>query len=155
MAHISAEALVAMPRSEAWAKLRDLTLSRHYVPGVTDIEITTPNRTGLGASRKVYCKGRPPLDETVVDWEEGHGFTVKLHEGDKPASPFRSAEFVYRLDDAPQGRTRVTTVMIYELPFGVLGRLLDGLLMRHVVARTVGTISRNLQHVYENGPAEV
>lgn len=149
MAIVSAESILAMPRLHAWAKLTDLTLAKEYVPGVTDIQITTPECHGVGASRKVFCKGRPPLDETIVDWEEGHGFTVRLHQGDKPSPPFKSARFIYRLDDAPQGQTRVTTSMIYELPSGVRWRLLDALIMRRATKRTVQTISRNLKRVYE------
>jgi hypothetical protein len=149
MTIVSAEATLAMPRADAWAKLRDLKLAQRYVPGVTGIEITTPQDEGVGASRKIFCEGRPPLDETVVEWEDGHGFTVRLHQGDNPASPFKSGSFLYRLDDAPDGQTRIITTMIYELPFGVLGRLLDGLLMRRVTRRMVNTIARNLKQVYE------
>ena len=149
MRPVSAQALVAIARADAWERLQDLMLARHYVPGVTDIEITTPNRTGVGASRKVFVKGRPPIDETVIAWEEGHGFTIRLHHGDKPPSPFSQAQFVYRLDDAPDGRTRVTTTLAYELPRGALGRLLDALLMRHISAHMVRTIARNMKQLYE------
>jgi hypothetical protein len=153
MRSVSAEALLSVPLFQAWEKLQDLTLAKAYVPGVTDIEITTPNRTGLGASRKVAVKGRPALDETVVQWEEGHGFTVELHQGDKPASPFRQARFTYWLNEAPEGLTRVTTTLSYDLPLGIVGRMFDALLMRFISANMVKTISRNLKKVYEAAPA--
>jgi hypothetical protein len=105
----------------------------------------------VGASRKVFCKGRPPVDETVIAWEDGHGFTVKLHKGDQPPAPFKQAQFVYRLDDAPGGLTRVTTTLIYELPFGALGLILDALLMRRVGRSTVDAIARGLKQFYETG----
>jgi ribosome-associated toxin RatA of RatAB toxin-antitoxin module len=150
MRPVSAKAQVAVSRSEAWEKLQDLMLAKRYVPGVTDIEITTRNKAGLGASRKVFVKGRPPIDETVIAWEDGHGFTVRLHRGDQPASPFRQAQFVYRLDDAPGATTMVTTTLAYELPWGVLGQLLDAALMRHVAAQMVKAIVQGLKHVYES-----
>jgi hypothetical protein len=151
MARVSAEAQLAMPRAEAWARMRDLLLAQKYVPGVERIEITTPRREGVGASRKVFCKGRPPVDETVTLWEEGHGFTVRLHHGDKPPSPFRQAQFVYRLDDAPGGGTRASTTLIYDLPLGPVGKLLDALLLRRVSQATVEAIARGLKQVYETG----
>jgi hypothetical protein len=151
MGRSAAEVELAMPRAQAWAKLRDLMLSQDYVPGVERIEITTRQREGVGASRRVFCKGRPPVDETVVLWDEGHGFTVRLHKGDEPPAPFKQAQFVYRLDDAPDGRTRVTTTLAYELPFGVLGRLLDALLMRRVSQAMVKAIASGLKQVYETG----
>ena len=138
-----------MPRSAAWTRLEDLTLAERYVPGVTRIEISTPQDRGIGASRKVFTEKRPPFDETVTEWIEGHGFTVKVHDGDKPSPPFREFHFRYRLDDAPDGRTRITTTMIYELPWGVLGRLLDILVMRRVTTGMVGTIVANMKQVYE------
>ena len=50
MAKISAETLLAMPRAQAWAKLQDLMLAQYYVPGVTRIEMTTPQRAGESAT---------------------------------------------------------------------------------------------------------
>jgi len=151
MNQISATAQLAMPRAEAWAKLRDLKLGQYYVPRVTRIEITTPQREGVGASRRAFCKGRPPVDETVVLWEEGRGFTVKLHNGDKPPAPFKQAQFTYWLDDAPGGQTRISTTIAYEMPFGIVGRLLDALLLRRLMRTTVNTIARGLKQFYETG----
>lgn len=148
---VSVETILAMSRLDAWKKLSDLNLARHYVPGGTGIEITTPQHQGMGASRKVFCEGRPSLDETVVEWAEGYGFTVRLHQGDKPAFPFKNGHFIYRLEDAEQGQSRMTTAMVYDLPLGILGRLVDGLLLRRVTRRTVEAIARNLKQVYESG----
>lgn len=149
MTTVSAEAVIDMPRSAAWARLADLRLAARYVPGVTRIEITTPQDRGLGASRKVFTEKRGSLDETVIEWVEGHGFTVKVHDGDRPSPPFRDFCFRYRLDDAAAGRTRITTTMLYELPWGILGRVLDAMVMRRTMARMAGTIARNMKQIYE------
>ena len=151
MGQVSAEAQLAMTRTDAWAKMQDLMLAKYYVPGVLRIEITTPQQQRVGASRRVFCKGRPPIDETVIAWEDGHGFTVKLHHGDKPPAPFRQAQFIYRLDDAPDGQTRATMSLVYELPYGALGVLMDAVLMRPLGRRTVNAIARGLKQVYETG----
>lgn len=150
MTTTSAEALIDLPRSAAWAKLEDLMLAERYVPGVTRIEIVTPHDRGIGACRKVYTEKRPPFDETVVEWIEGYGFTVRVHDGDKPSPPFRAFRFRYRLDDAPGGKTRFTATMIYELPWGVLGRVLDAVVMRRIVGRMAQTIAHNVKRVYES-----
>jgi hypothetical protein len=151
MNQISAETQLAMPRAEAWAKLRDLTLAQYYVPGVMRIEITTTQREGVGASRRAYCKGRPPVDETVILWEDGWGYTIKLHNGHKPPTPFKQAQFTYWLDDAPGGETRMRATMSYEPPFGILGRLMNALLLRHLLPATLNSIGRGLKQVYETG----
>jgi hypothetical protein len=151
MTDVSADAVLAMNREQAWSHLRDLTLAQYYVPGVTRIEITTPQREGMGASRTAFCKGRKPVDETVVRWEEGWGFTVRLHHGDKPPTPFRRAEFTYWLEDAANGQTRIRTTMSYEPPLGILGRFLERVFLRRMMISAVRTIVSGLKHVYETG----
>jgi hypothetical protein len=108
MNQISAETQLAMPRAEAWAKLRDLTLAQYCVPGVLRIEITTARREGVGASRRAHCKGCPPVDETVILWED-------------------------------------------EPPFGILGRLINALLLRRLFPATLNSIARGLRQVDETG----
>lgn len=151
MTDVSAEAVLAMSRTEAWSRLRDFTLAQYYVPGVTGLEITTAQREGAGASRRVFCKGRKPIDETVTRWEDGRGFTVRLHHGDKPNAPFKHAEFTYWLDDTAEGRARIRTTMSYEPSFGILGRVLDRLLLRRAVSSTVQAIVGGLKQFYETG----
>jgi Polyketide cyclase / dehydrase and lipid transport len=151
MGQISAQTLLAMPREEAWAKLRDIALARHYVSGVERIEITTPNSEGVGANRRVFVTGRPPVDETVILWEEGRGFTMKLHNDGKPPAPFKEAAFRYWLDDAPGDQTLVHTTLSYRLPLGVLGRLLDALVLRRAMTATITAIGPGMKQFYETG----
>lgn len=107
MGALTFEAVIAMPRADVWAKLRDLQMARHYVKGVTAIELNTSQREGVGASRKVFMKDRPPVDETVIAWEDGRGITLKIHNGDKAPAPFKWAKFQYVIEDGPSGKTRV------------------------------------------------
>jgi Polyketide cyclase / dehydrase and lipid transport len=151
MGQISAQTLLAMPRAEAWAKLRDIALARHYVAGVERIEITTPQSEGVGANRRVFVKGRPPVDETVILWEDGRGFTMKLHHDGKAPPPFKEAAFRYWLDDAPVGQTLVHTTLSYRLPLGAVGRLLDALVMRRLMAPTITAIGPGMKQFYETG----
>lgn len=151
MTDVSADTVLAMSRTQAWSYLRDFTLAQYYVPGVMGLEITTEQRDGPGASRRVFCKGRKPVDETVTRWEEGRGFTVRLHHGDKPNAPFKHAEFTYWLDDTPDGRALIRTTMSYEPPFGILGRILDRLVLRRAVSSTLQSIVVGLKQVCETG----
>ncbi len=69
---LRAQSRCVLRTTECWDKLRDLSLAKHYVPGVTDIEFVSQNRTGLGASRIAHSK-LATLHETVVEWHEGRG----------------------------------------------------------------------------------
>ncbi|CBL43658.1 hypothetical protein HDN1F_00750 [gamma proteobacterium HdN1] len=147
---VSACVELDLPRSEAWQKLADLSLAHHYVPGVVDTRITTSTLQGVGVSRNVYRKRGEYLEETVTEWVPEHGFTLRLHKGERDA-PLRGAWFRYRLDDAPAGKTRLTTTMGYIPPFGVLGQWLDGAFLRRIIQRAIGDVAVCLKHFYETG----
>ena len=88
---VRAAAPIGLPIDECWEKLRDLTRARDYVPGLTDCVVRTEQREGVGASRVVTHHQFGAMDETIVEWDEGKGFTVRLHKGEAPARPFREA----------------------------------------------------------------
>ncbi|WP_353741262.1 SRPBCC family protein [Pseudomonas fluorescens] len=131
----------------AWAKLRDLTLAPHYVPGLTGCQFHPGATEGVGASRRVLRKGGQYLDESVVQWHEGTGFVLRLHKGgnDSPF-PFREASFSYALQ-AEGNATRVTLQMRYSLRGGRLMELFLGKAFNKVVRQ----IAKNLKVYYETG----
>ena len=151
MRQLVTEIVIARPRTEVWSQLRDLRVARHYVPGVTAIEYNSSQREGVGASRKVCMKKRAPVDETAIAWEDGHGFTLKLHNGDKAPSPFKWATFQYEIKDEAAGRTAVRFIFCYEMALGLLGVMLDALLVRPSIKRSNAAVAANMKTYYETG----
>jgi ribosome-associated toxin RatA of RatAB toxin-antitoxin module len=135
-------AAISLPIEQCWQNLRDLTRARDYVPGLTDTVITTDRKEGIGASRVVAHKRFGEMDETVVEWDEGVGMTVRLHKGAKPATPFKEATFRYEFRPTSNPTSdhdgcEIHTSMTYELPFGLLGRVLDRLFVRRILRQSV------------------
>ena len=127
MSHIATSNVTcAISAEESWNKLSDISLAHNYVPNINSTKITTQQKTGVGASRRV--SGQQSLDETVTEWKEGKGFTIKLHNGDKPVFPFNHAEFTYRIDKLDDKSCKLTTTMIYEVRWGFIGKILNSLL---------------------------
>ncbi len=145
------EVTVDLPRPEIWEGLRDLTRAPLYVPGLTGVEIRTGPREGIGASRRVFQAKGKPLDETVESWDEGYGFRLRLHNGDKPMAPFKAAWFDYRLADAPGGGTLFQPSLIYEMPWGAVGGLLDRLFVAKFATGNVRQVALNFKRHYETG----
>lgn len=137
---VRAHAPIPLPLEICWQKLRDLRRAKHYVPGVTDCVLRTEQSTGVGASRTVRHRLFGEMDETVVRWDEGEGFTLRLHQGERPARPFREAFFRYELQPA-EGGCVIETSMTWTLPGGPIGRLLDALVMRRVMAGNVRDVA--------------
>ena len=145
---------IDLPVDAAWAKLRDLSLAHRYVPGVAKVTIDTEATEGVGASRTVYLDRWPKqMNETVERWQDGVGFTLRLHLGDQPIAPiFQSNHFSYALspNGAPNGsRTTMTLTMAFE-PRGWLGRLLAGTVALRAFKPQLQQIARNLKAFYES-----
>ena len=147
---VSTQLVLDMPRDQAWAKLRDISLAHNYVPGIIKTEIVSEQREGVGASRYVYRNAKSYIQETVVEWDEGQGFLIRLHRGDKPAPPFRNAWFRYRLDDEGANKTLFTASLEYELPWGALGTWLEKR-MEKVVQATIDDVAVAMKLFYETG----
>jgi hypothetical protein len=147
---VQARAPIPLPIEDCWEKLRDLRRARHYVPGLVDSVVTTDRKEGVGASRVVTHRRFGDMNETVVEWDEGRGFTLRLHRGDRPAPPFREAFFRYELAPAPGG-CEIRTSLRYTLPGGPLGRWLDALVARRFFAANVRDVAVALAEYYRTG----
>jgi carbon monoxide dehydrogenase subunit G len=145
---VSGKARIALPIAACWERLRDLERARDYVPGLKGAEITTEQKEGVGASRVVSHAQFGSMNETVVEWNEGEGFLIRLHRGDRAAFPFSEATFRYALREVGD-ETEISTTMTYALRFGVLGRLLDHAILGRVMQRSVSEVALALAENYE------
>ena len=146
----TANTLINLPLAEAWQKLQDISLAHHYVPGIVQTRIVTEATTGVGASRYVYRNANSYIQETVEEWIEGHGFTIRLHRGDKSAPPFKAANFTYHLENAGDAQTQLTMTLRFELPGGRLGHWAGGK-MQPFVQKTIADTALAMKLFYETG----
>lgn len=146
----TARVVLDMPRLEVWQRMQDLTLSKYYVPGLQDCRVITEQTSGVGTSRTVYMK-RSQLDETVIEWSDGYGFVLRLHNGDRPPMIFSRATACYRIEDNPDGRTLFEHTLTYVMCGGLLGALFARLLMHRVMIKSATDVARNLKLYYETG----
>ena len=145
---VSAKVLIDMPLALAWEKLKDISLAHNYVPGIVKTEIVSEQFHGVGASRYVYRNKSSYIQETVEEWQDGHGFLIRLHRGEKPAPPFKNAWFRYTLKDAGSGQTELSTALTYEMPWGALGVWL-GARMAKFVQSTIADVALSMKLYYE------
>ena len=151
MRRVTHDFRVDLPLDAAWQKLSDLTLAKHYVPSVTDVEFRTEATHGEGCTRRVHLNRKPGwMDETVASWREGQGFVLRLHRHDEPIVPlFRSHLFHYDL--APDGeQTVVTLEMSYE-PKGLVSGWISGVALEPAFRRELAAIAANMKALYEAG----
>lgn len=135
---------------KAWQQLQDFSIPHCYIPDLHKTQIKTKEKNGVGASRRVTGK-YGILDETITEWSEGKGFTIRLHKGDKAPTPFSQAEFTYRIDKLDDKQCKLTTTMIYELPWGIIGKLLNALLFGRIVRGNIRDVVLGMKGFYETG----
>ena len=148
---VSTSVRAAISYEKAWELLQDLSIGHKYVPGLIKTEITTEARKGVGASRKVYQSEANGIDETVVEWDEGQGFQIRLHqETAGPPFPFAEAHFRYEIKD-DGGATRLTNSLLYTMRWGAFGRLLDRCLLRRIIDGRIRDVTLSQKCYYESG----
>ena len=151
MRTVRAELPLDLDRAGAWRRLRDLSSPHLYVPGLTAAAFNGPQREGVGASRRVRMGRLLTLDETVTAWREAEGISLRLHGGARgPLPPLRKHFFDYGLAER-DGRVWLVNRMRYEVGLGVLGALLDRLLLRRIMARRLRDVTLAQKIHYETG----
>ena len=147
--------LADTPVVAAWDKLSDFSLAHNYVPGLSRTEIVSAQTQGVGAHRRVYDNDGDYLEETITAWQEGEGFTIRLHQGDKPMAPFKAVFFDYRLDAAGEGQTEITLALRFEMPWGGVGAWLGDAFIRPAMEAELVQVAAGMKAFYETGqPAD-
>ncbi len=151
MQTVRAELPLDLDRAGAWRRLRDLSAPHRYVPRLTAAAFNGPQREGVGASRRVRMGRLLTLDETVTAWREAEGISLRLHRGaGGPLPPLRQHFFDYGLAERG-GHVWLVNRMRYEVGLGVLGVLLDRLLLRRIMTRWLRDVTLAQKIHYETG----
>lgn len=140
---------IAAPKDKCWEIMQDLTKPHLYVPGLIKTEMHTEQTQGVGTSRRVFKKNMA-LDETVVDWQEGESFTLRLHDGDKP-KPLPKSFFVYSIKPGANNSTDFTATMRYQFPLGVIGAVINRLIVLPIVRGEIRDVALAVKYYYETG----
>lgn len=147
---LAASVPLSLSRTAAWAQLSDLSVAHCYVPGLIDTLLVSAQAQGVGSHRYVFQASGDYLEETVIDWCEGEGFTLKLHYGERPLPPFVRAEFRYQLADDGAG-SAMQLAMILQMPWGARGRAMAQKHIVPVVMEQLVQIGAGIKHFYETG----
>jgi hypothetical protein len=76
-------------------------------------------------------------------------FTIRLHNGDKPAKPFKEATFTYRIDRIDDKSTKLTCTMTYEM--GGLMNVLHSLFLGNLIRNNIRDVALSMAYFYETG----
>lgn len=111
---------------DVWAVLSDLDALQDYDPGVKTSIVISSEKQGVGAVRKCELAPKGWFNEKVVDWTPNSSLAFELVEC---SLPLRRLRYTYKLTAKDDG-TLVEQRMEYALKMGLLGRLMDNLMVR-------------------------
>jgi uncharacterized protein YndB with AHSA1/START domain len=111
---------------QVWAVLGDLDRLDDYDPVVTKSVVVGDLNDGLGARRRCDARQGRYFVEEVTVWDPPRRLQFAIAECNLPT---RDLTHTYTLEATATGTT-VTQVMAYNMAFGAIGRLLDGLILR-------------------------
>lgn len=150
---VSVQVELDMPPEETWEIMKDLSISDKYLPGNRRVEILSKNTSGIGAHRRIHKMKSADnyVDETVINWTEGEGFTLKLHKDDAVMAPFGRAEFTFNIDQTTLGRSLVGLTTIYEMSPGMLQADASTLSIAKHSENKLVAIAAGTKHYYETG----
>jgi uncharacterized membrane protein len=147
MSKLHHETTIDAPVQRVWQVLANLEEVQHYNPLVTQTRYVSSNREGPGATRRCEFKPKGFSVERVIEWRPDEVLGIELIES---SWPLKSSRWWTRL--SPEGeKTRVSQDLEYEPKWGVLGKLMDAMMMRRKMDRTIADIFVGLKEFAERG----
>ena len=125
--HLSGSVIINAPREEVWDTVKYIEDIADFHPLVNESRLTN-SLEGVGAKR--YCALKPmgAMEEQVTEWCEGEGFTMQVVGGKMlPPYDFMIGKLVL---ESLENRTQATFTFSYRLKFGLLGRMMNKLLVK-------------------------
>lgn len=127
MATIHNEITVNASIDKVWEILTNLELLDKYDPTVKKSTLVSTEKTGIGAKRKVHMlDGKNWFDESVTEFKPNEALTYQLT---ACSFPIKELKHSYTFEKIGS-QTKVRQVMEYTVKFGLLGKLLDTLMIR-------------------------
>ena len=141
MAGFTREITTKAPVERVWEVLGDIGNISRRKTGVVRSHVTTAKEIGIGAGRYCDLGGKNYLGEEVVEWEPGKTLTMRVIGTNLP---FQTADIRFRLQ--PEHDATVVTVSPEStLKYGLAGRILDVLYVRHTYKRGMAAPLRGLK----------
>lgn len=127
MGTIKNEITINAPLDKIWSILTNPELLDQYDPTVKESTLISTEKTGINAKRKVLMlDGKNWFDEKITVFKPNEALTYLLTDC---SFPIKDLKHSYTFEKAGN-QIKVQQVMEYTVKFGLLGKLLDSLMIR-------------------------
>jgi ribosome-associated toxin RatA of RatAB toxin-antitoxin module len=147
MATIKNEIIINAPIEKIWEALTNVGELDKYDPTVEKSTVLSETNKGIGAKRKVTMKdGKNWFDEKCTIAIQNEALTYELTDC---SFPVKKLNHSYTFEQNGN-QIKVKQVMKYEVKFGFLGKILDGLVMRKQSDKGIKQFLNGLKSYTEN-----
>ena len=149
MTKLHHEIIINAPIEKVFRTLVDLESVKFTNPLVKTVKIISPNKDGVGSARHCDFKDGKFVEERVTACEPNKSISFELY---KHQWPLVFMRWTNRLE-----KNGNITLLIsdteYELKFGIAGKIMDALIMRHKFSQIIDDALGKLKTYVETGVA--
>ncbi len=130
---VEAEVTINASTADVWHVLSDFSAVDTWVPFVQSSHIEGDIERGVGIERRCDLGKSGKISETVTGWDEGKGLAYSVS-GFGPMVGLQNSWSIRKID---QSHSLVTVNLKYEVKFGLFGRILNFLILSHVLKNRI------------------
>lgn len=137
------------PTEKVWSVLADFGGVHHYSAAVETSPINegTPE-SGVGAERYCTFYDGNFFEERVTEAIENKLLGVEIF---ATSAPMKSAHATFELVPAAGGGTQLSATMDYVVRFGLIGKMMDAMMMRRMMTKSFDGLLRGLEEYMTTG----
>ena len=141
MPKLQHEIKINAPIKKVWSVLIDLEQVGAYNPLVKSVKYITDNRTGVGASRECHFQPNGSSKERITALDEMKSISMEMYESDWPLQYMKWTNYL----TSDNGTTSLKTVTEYKMKFGILGTVMDTMMMKPKFKKTLNELFISLK----------
>ena len=134
------------PVDKIWSVLTDLESIQHYSKTVKSARYISKNKTGVGSARECEILPKGRVKERVTGVEPEKSISFELYETDWPLVFMRWTTSLKKDGDG----TIVSADTEYKLKYGIIGQLMDSLIMKRKFHKIIDEVFENMKKYIEN-----
>ena len=146
MTRITYEVDIRTARSHVWKILADFTNVK-WTKTINDAQYIGNIKGGVGMARHCNLQDGSTITERITEWREGSGFTYAI---DNASNPVTTDSYVTWSATGDEQQTKVIFEVNYQLKYGILGIVMNNLMVKHKFRKLIITFMNELKTYAEN-----
>ena len=146
MTTLQHEIKINAPIEKVWSVLTDLEQVGEYNPMVKSVKYITVKKTGIGAGRECQFEPKGSGKERITSIDEMKSLSMEMYESDLPLKFMKWTNYL----TSDNGTTSLKTITEYKMRFGILGSIMDSLMMKSKFNKTLDEVFISLKKYIED-----